>query len=78
LQLTIAALAPDVRPRQDGMSNLVDWICGCILIYGVLFGVGKVLLGEVGIGMALTAVGVAAGGVIYYDLSRRGWSSVVD
>jgi Na+/proline symporter len=74
----IAALAPDVRPRQDGMSNLVDWICGCILIYGVLFGVGKVLLGEVGIGMALTAVGVAAGGVIYYDLSRRGWSSVVD
>ena len=30
----IAALAPDVKPRQDGLSNLLDWICGCVLIYG--------------------------------------------
>ena len=42
----IAALAPDVKPRQDGLSNLLDWICGCVLIYGVLFGVGKLLLQE--------------------------------
>jgi Na+/proline symporter len=74
----IARLAPDVKPRQDGLSNLLDWICGCILIYGVLFGVGKLLLGETMLGLGLTAVGLIAGAIIYWDLSRRGWSSVVD
>ena len=74
----IAALAPDVRPRQDGMSNLMDWICGCVLIYGVLFGVGKLLLQETLLGLGLLGLGVAAGAVIYWDLSRRGWASVVD
>jgi Na+/proline symporter len=74
----IAALAPDVKPRQDGLSNLLDWVCGCILIYGVLFGVGKVLLMETTLGIGLIAVGLLAGAVIYWDLSRRGWSSVID
>ena len=74
----IAALAPDVRPRQDGLSNLLDWICGCVLIYGVLFGVGKLLLQETVLGLGLLGLGVAAGAVIYWDLSRRGWASVVD
>jgi SSS family solute:Na+ symporter len=74
----IAKLAPEVRPTGDGLSNLVDWICGCILIYGVLFGVGKLLLKEYTPGTILLACGLAAGAVIYWDLSRRGWSAVVD
>ena len=74
----IAALAPDIRPRRDGLSNLLDWICGCVLIYGVLFGVGKILLQETALGLGLVAAGIAAGAVIYWDLSRRGWASVTD
>ena len=74
----IAALVPDVRPSTGGLSNLLDWICGCVLIYGVLFGTGKLLLKEFATGSLLMALGLAAGAVIYWDLSRRGWSSVVD
>jgi hypothetical protein len=74
----VAAFAPDVKPRQDGLSNLLDWICGCVLIYGVLFGVGKVLLQETLLGLGLIVAGLLAGAVIYWDLSRRGWSSVVE
>jgi Na+/proline symporter len=74
----IAALAPEVKPRQDGLANLLCWICGCVLIYGVLFGVGKLLLQETALGLALLAIGLAAGAVIYWNLSRRGWASVVD
>lgn len=74
----MAAIAPDVKPSQDGLWNLLDWICGCILIYGVLFGVGKILLQETGTGIALLGAGLAAGAVIYWDLNRRGWASVVE
>jgi SSS family solute:Na+ symporter len=74
----IARLVPDVRPSTGGLSNLLDWFCGCVLIYGVLFGTGKLLLKEFAAGSVLMALGLAAGAVIYWDLSRRGWSSVVD
>ncbi|HEY6392593.1 MAG TPA: sodium:solute symporter family protein [Bryobacteraceae bacterium] len=74
----IAKLAPDVRPSGGGLSNLIDWICGCALIYGILFGTGKLLLKDFTSGSILLAMGLAAGAVIYWDLSRRGWSSVVD
>ena len=74
----VAALAPDVRSSGDGYWNLLDWIMGCVLIYGTLFGIGKVILKDYPLGAGLLAVGIAAGAVIYWDLSRRGWSSVVD
>jgi hypothetical protein len=74
----IAKLAPDVQPERDGWANLVDWVAGCTLIYGVLFGTGKLLLHETVPGLLLLAAGIAGGAMIYFDLSRRGWSAVTD
>jgi SSS family solute:Na+ symporter len=74
----IARLAPEVEPAHDGLSNLACWAGGCMLIYGVLFGVGKLLLGEPRPGFGLLAMAVAGMWIIYRDLSRRGWYSVVD
>ena len=74
----IAALAPEVKPSRDGLSNLVCWAGGCMLIYGALFGVGKLLLHETGTGLELLAMGAIGFAVIYRNLSRRGWSAVVD
>lgn len=74
----IAKLAPEVKPSRGGLSNLADWAAGCILIYGVLFGTGKLLLHETASGLGLLALGAAGIGVIYRDLSKRGWGSVVD
>jgi hypothetical protein len=48
------------------------------LIYGILFGIGKVILKDYSLGAGLLIAGLLAGVVIYWDLSRRGWSSVVD
>jgi hypothetical protein len=49
-----------------------------MLFYGVLFGVVKLLLGETGLGLVLLGMGAAGFAIIYRDLSRRGWSAVVD
>ncbi|HEX4599981.1 MAG TPA: sodium:solute symporter family protein [Gemmatimonadales bacterium] len=74
----VAALAPDVRPSTDGLANALDWVAGCALIYGVLFGVGKLLLHDFLPGVLLVALGAAGGAIIYRDLSRRGWQTVVE
>jgi solute:Na+ symporter, SSS family len=74
----VAALAPDVHPSADGLANLVDWLAGCVLVYGVLFGSGKLLLHETLPGVVLLGVAAIAGAIIYRDLSRRGWQTVVE
>ncbi len=74
----VARMAPEIRPSGDGWNNLLDWVCGMALIYGWLFGIGKVLLNEMGLGILLIAVGTMAGAVIYWDLSRRGWKTVAE
>ena len=74
----VVALAPDVRPSADGLANLIDWVAGCVLVYGVLFGVGKLLLQETAAGLVLLVVAAVAGVIIYRDLSRRGWQTVVE
>ena len=74
----IARLAPDIPDTSDGWSRVLDWLAGCALIYGVLFGVGKLLLGEWTIGLLLLGLGLAAGAAIWWGLSRRGWSSVAE
>jgi Na+/proline symporter len=72
----IARSAPDVVPQRDGMFNLLDWFSGVVMIYGVLFGTGKLLLGEVGLGLVFFAVAAGGAWIIYRDLSRRGWGAI--
>jgi Na+/proline symporter len=74
----IAREASDVPPTRDGLANLLDWFAGCVLIYMTLFGVGKILFGETGLGLALLGIAVVAGGVLYWDLNRRGWKTVIE
>jgi len=74
----IAALAPEVKPVRDTKSNLLCWMAGCVFIYGALFGVGKLLFGHTGLGLAILTVAAAAGYVIYRDLDRRGWASAIE
>ena len=74
----VARLAPDVAPVHDLKYAFLDWAAGCVMIYGALFGTGKLILGDRGLGILFLALAVAGGAVIYWDLSRRGWKSVVD
>jgi Na+/proline symporter len=74
----VAAQAPEVQASADGLANLLDWVAGCVLVYGVLFGVGKLLLQETLPGLLLLGLAAIAGAVIYRDLSRRGWQTVVE
>lgn len=72
----VAREATDVIPQKDGLFNLVDWLCGVLMIYGFLFGMGKIIFGQVLVGAIFLAAGLAFGAVIYADLNKRGWKTI--
>jgi len=74
----IARKAADVSPQHDGACNLFDWVCGCVLVYATLFGVGKLIFGHWLTGFGFIVLAMAAGWSIYWDLNRRGWKTIAD
>jgi hypothetical protein len=45
---------------------------------GLYVGAGKILLGDWAAGLSLLGMGLARGAVAWWDLSRHGWSSVIE
>ncbi len=74
----IAREAVDIVPAKDGLFNLMDWLCGVVMIYGFLFGAGNFIFGRLGAGLLFSFLGLACGAVIYLDLNKRGWKTITD
>jgi Na+/proline symporter len=62
---------PDVKADRGYGHLLRDWVCGVILVYSVLFGVGQIILQKAGQGLLYLAVAAAAAGVIWRDLAKQ-------
>src|SRR5665213_1930149 len=65
----IARLVPGGSEDKLGIA-LVDWVAGLGLVYGVLFGIGRIVLGELGAGLAWLVLAAVCGAVIARSLSR--------
>ncbi len=72
----IANLARDLPEVRDVRSNLFNWIMGCVLVYGALFGIGKIVFGEWLAGIAMLVFAAIAGYLIFWNLSRVGWATL--
>ena len=71
----IEKLAPNVMQETGLGWNLLDWAAGIIMIYSALFGVGKIILGSLLIGIILLLIAGSALLFIWWDLNRRGWKT---
>jgi len=71
-------LGDSVKVTDNLLFSFFDWIAGCLLIYALLFGIGKLIMADYLNAILLGILGLAAGGFIYWDLSRRGWKSVAE
>jgi SSS family solute:Na+ symporter len=72
----IAKLVPEMPEVRDVAGNAFNWVMGVILVYGCLFGIGKLVFGELMWGLLLLGVAGLAGYLIFWDLSRRGWTTL--
>jgi hypothetical protein len=72
----IAGLVPELPHVKDVASNAFNWIMGVVLVYGCLFGIGKLVFEQWWQGILLLAAAGIAGYLIFWDLSRRGWETL--
>lgn len=72
----VAAMLPEVRPDRGYRALFVSYVSGCILVLFSLFGVGKLLFQEYLTSIIYLSIALAAGIIIYYNLSRTGWEKV--
>src|SRR6202453_2987337 len=72
----IALLVPELPEVRDVASNAFNWVMGCVLVYGCLFGIGKLVFQQWFWGIFLLSIAAVAGYLIFWDLSRRGWATL--
>jgi len=73
----VARLLPDVQGDAGFAGLFLDWLSGVVLVYAMLFGIGKLIFGEVALGLLFIAVGLGAAWLISRDLKRRGFAQII-
>jgi len=76
----VAAIAGFAGAHAEGRlaTQFFNWFLGCALIYGSLFGIGKLIFKEWLTALVYLAVAVSAGLLISWNLSRVGWKTGSD
>jgi Na+/proline symporter len=74
----VAVQMPEVKQDRGYGRLLIDWAAGVALVYSVLFGVGKLLLGDIAGALVFLAVAAIAGVILVLHLSKLGWGVVVE
>ncbi len=67
----VAARLPDVKGDSGYARLFLNWLAGIVLVYGMLFGIGKLILGVTGEGFTFIGIGLAAGAFIWTSLSQK-------
>jgi SSS family solute:Na+ symporter len=69
----VAREIPDAKPVGSLGLDVTNWLLGCVLIYGVLFGTWKLILGSYGAAILLLGTGLIAGALIIGILTKKGF-----
>jgi SSS family solute:Na+ symporter len=74
----VAEKLPEVQQDSGYGKLIVDWIAGILLVYDILFGLGKLILGDYSAALMFFIIAVVAGIILYVHLSKIGWEKVVE
>lgn len=74
----IAQKLPDVKGDTGFARMFLDWICGVIMVYSALFGLGKLIFGEWLMALIFFVIVAAMVIIIYIDLKARGFEQIVE
>jgi len=66
----------DATNSQSLLWSFADWIAGCGMVYGALFGIGHLIFQHWWMSLVLLWFSILCGGFIFWDLERRGWETL--
>jgi hypothetical protein len=67
---------PAMAPSESLAVEFVNWICGCVLIYATLFGIGHLIFKEWLAGTFCLGISAIAAIVISRNLARSTWDEL--
>jgi len=73
----ISSKLPEVESDSGFFRLFINWLIGVILVYSILFGTGKLILGEFTAFFVYLIVALISVSIIYINLSKIGWKTVV-
>ena len=68
---------PDVQSDSGFFRMFVNWFFGVVLVYSILFGIGKLIFGDTTAALIYLAAGAISIFIIYKNLSEIGWKKVI-
>lgn len=68
---------PEIKSDSGFFKLFINWLFGVILVYSFLFGTGKLIFGEYGAFIMYLVISIVSITVIYFNLSKIGWKTLV-
>ncbi len=68
---------PDVESDSGFFKLFINWLIGVILVYSILFGTGKLIFGDIKEFFIYLVVAILSTVIIYFNLSKIGWKTLV-
>jgi hypothetical protein len=73
----ISSQMPDVESDSGFFRLFINWLIGVILVYSILFGTGKLIMGEFTSFIIYLIIAAISVSIIYINLSKIGWKTVI-
>lgn len=73
----ISSQLPEVESDSGFLKMFINWLIGVILVYSILFGIGKLILGDYTSFIIYLIVASISVSIIYVNLSKIGWKTLV-
>jgi SSS family solute:Na+ symporter len=73
----ISSKLPEVESDSGFLMQFISWLFGVILVYSFLFGTGKLIFGDYISFLIYLAISLVSIFVIYKNLSKIGWKTIV-
>lgn len=73
----ISSQMPDVESDSGFFRLFINWLIGVILVYSILFGTGKLIMGEFTSFIIYLIIAAISVSIIYINLSKIGWKTII-
>ena len=74
----ISEKLPGIKSETGFVRMIVNWLLGVVMVYSALFGIGRIIFADFVLGFVFVAVALASAFIIYLNLKKVGFQTLVN